>query len=194
MTHVTQLRKWLPTARPGFVMAMIVMAGAVVSLLPYSLAAEASAASASAACQNLTSSLSSDKNYYIFTATAAPGGDNTEIAGYLFNFGDHQSYSFGFDRDSERSRSQATATHVYGHPGTYVITAAILTNKKGKVTATYSPNCQLRITIGQLPTVGTLVNTGPGSALGLFIAMSAVGAMAHYCYRTLRRSRPLSVG
>jgi hypothetical protein len=160
----------------------------VLGLAQYPHSAGATAPSSNPVCQSLTSSISSDKNYYIFTASAAPG-DGDAVTGYVFDFGDHQSYSFSFGERSSRDRDQATATHIYSRPGKYLVVATVLTKSKGKVIAASSPSCQLRVTVGEVSTAGTLVNTGPGSTLGLFISAVMTGMAVHY-YHFLKR-RPL---
>jgi hypothetical protein len=122
-------------------------------------------------CENLTVTVSSDKNYYIFTATTS--GDGDAIAGYTFSFGDHQSYRFSFSGHSDQDHHTATATHTYFKDGVYTATAQAL-DKSGRTTG---PTCQASVTNGQ--DTSTLPNTGAGNIIGIFIGTVVIGASIH---------------
>jgi hypothetical protein len=127
-------------------------------------------ANTSPACSGLQVALSSDKNYYIFTATVT--GDASTVAGYTFNFGDHQSYHVSFDSSSSQDRHTATATHVYLKNGMYQA-SAYFTTALGKHSAV--GGCHANVTVGDV--ASTLPNTGAGSVAIVF-GLAAVSAAA----------------
>jgi hypothetical protein len=137
------------------------------------------------ACQTLSVRLSDDKNYYILSATSSldPGA---VIAGYRFDFGDHESYSFIFQADIG-DHTRATVDHVYEKAGVYIATARLLTKGDGK-DITPSSTCTIQVSVGQVvpPASNVLVNTGTGGALALFIGATFSGAVIHSCIRTRR--------
>jgi hypothetical protein len=151
----------------------IVAAAMLVTALGL-LSGQAAAASATV-CNSLTSQLSDDKNYYVFTAMATAGSGAT-ITGYNFDFGDHQSYSFTFGNVA--TRGQATVRHTYEESGDYLVKAAVVTTANGKTNTTTSPNCQVNVTIGASSS-NPLLNVGPGNSLGIFIGATTIAALAH---------------
>ena len=133
------------------------------------------AAASPITCNSLTSQLSDDKNYYVFTASATAGSGVT-ILGYNFDFGDRQSYSFTFGNVS--SRGQATVRHTYQESGDYLVKVAVVTTNSGKTSTTSSPACQVQVTIGPSSS-NALLNVGPGNTLGLFAVAMTVGGVIH---------------
>src|SRR6267154_1115103 len=66
---------------------------------------------ASVTCSSLHTSLSDDKNYYIFTASSS--GNNNAIAGYTFSFGDRQTYTVRSDTSGNQDHHTVTVRHTY---------------------------------------------------------------------------------
>jgi len=125
-------------------------------------------------CSTLHISLSSNKNYYIFTAT--DNGNSAAITGYTFNFGDHESYTVKFQGSSQNHQS-ASVTHTYEQAGVYEATASVDTNDGMKPVAVSSPACQASVTIN--PPASAMPNTGAGDAVGLFVAIVIVSLVGY---------------
>jgi hypothetical protein len=146
-----------------------------------SLGRVSAASTDSVTCSNLKINVSDDKNYYTFTVSTT--GDNASITGYIFNFGDHQSYHYTFSSKAGQDHHTATATHSYSNLGTYTATASVVTKTTSKEATISSPACKTQVTIG--PPVSTLVDTGAGNPLWLFMGTCTIGAVAHHLW--LRR-------
>lgn len=137
----------------------------------------ASATSGSTTCDSLSTTLSDDKNYYLFTAGATVGGGD-HITGYKFDFGDQQSYTVHFNSDTKDTHEQATTTHIYEKTGTYQPKVTVLVTRGGKSAQVSSQDCTSHVTIQP---AGQLVDTGPGDVVVWFLAASVVGTMLHRC-------------
>jgi hypothetical protein len=118
------------------------------------------ATGASSTCNRLTAQESTDKNYYIFTALVSPAPGAT-ITGYVFNFGDNQSYEFNYGSTASNDRAVAVVNHTYESTGSYQANVNVITSTNGKSSHVSSAACTAKITIG--PGVTTLPNTGPGN-------------------------------
>lgn len=118
-------------------------------------------------CQDLTAKLSDDKNHYDLSV-AASAANNSDINGYQFDFGDHESYTFNFDNKSNSNRRQATVEHTYDKAGKYVVTVKVISAKSNQATQTSSNNCTVNITIAG--TTDVLPATGPSTWTTLAIA------------------------
>lgn len=125
--------------------------------------------SQSLACVQLTSTpVAGSTAQFTFTATAS--AVNTAITSYTFDFGD------GSTQTVTTGDRQATATHTYTQMGQH--NASVVVN--GSAT---SDNCKTQITASTPPTPTPpqtpLVNTGPGSVIGLFGAATVAGGLFH---------------
>ena len=145
---------------------------------------------ASGSCAALTYRLSDDKNYYIFTATAVTD-TSSAIAGYGFDFGDRQSYTFQFVPGSILDRSHAVSTHTYEKAGDYQVKASVVSMIDGKITTQSSPSCMVHIVIDS--NQGQLVNTGPPNPLKLFVATFLVAVAAYYLWCLRRYGGPTAL-
>jgi PKD repeat protein len=146
--------------------------------------AAGSATEGSLTCNSLSAAISSNKDYYIFTAGAS-GGTNTTITGYDFNFGDNQSYAFNFGDNSDLSRTQATATHTYDIAGNYGVSVTVKGDNATNILTATSKRCQVTINIPDPSSASStsLTNTGPGN--GIFIAFFSaffVGMAIHHTW------------
>ncbi|HUB93366.1 MAG TPA: hypothetical protein VMB52_02580, partial [Verrucomicrobiae bacterium] len=128
-------------------------------------------------CDNLNVALSSDKSYYIFTVSASGGGST--IAGYTFDFGDHQSYTITFDGSRNANRQTASVTHVYRATGAYIPSVRIdLASPSSPQAATVtSSNCQTNLTVA--PSADALPNTGAGDLIRLLTMTAFTGTITH---------------
>jgi hypothetical protein len=154
---------------------------AVISLIITIRTPLVAAAPDAVTCDKLKITLSDDKNFYVFTATAS--GNASTITGYRFDFGDHQSYNFTFSPSDAQDRHTATATHTYLDPGNYTPTVHLDTQVNKKNTTVTSPDCQTSVSIGNSP--GTLPNAGARGTIGIFISVSLLGITLHQTW--LRR-------
>ena len=118
-------------------------------------------------CTSLSVVLSSNKNYYVFKATAS--GDISKITGYTFGYGDKQSYMVRFDKHTTVSHQSASTTHVYQKNGAYNANVHVIT-ANSSIT---SPACNVKALIG--PPISTLPNTGATDLARAFTTASAVG-------------------
>lgn len=90
-------------------------------------------------------------------------------------------------------------THSYSANGTYVLTATAHFSVNGQDVTAPTTSCTKTVTFSSQPPAvttasvqtppTTLVNTGPGQVIGLFAAVSVVGAFAHRFYLARRLSR-----
>lgn len=118
-----------------------------------------SAADASTAtCQSLTATESEDKNHYDIVATATTN-EGARITGYMFDFGDRESYTFNFSNESAKDRQRAAVKHTYAKTGNYTVKADVISTKDGKTSKSSSPNCTATVTVGSQ--TGVLPATGP---------------------------------
>jgi hypothetical protein len=145
----------------------------MLTMFCFVCATTASADASNVSCDSLSATMSSDKNYYIFTA--ASSGDNTDISGYTFNFGDKQSYTITFAASSTQDRHSVTVTHAYQSAGNYTPTVQVNTKVGGKTSSTSSPNCRTSLVI-QSASSTTLPNTGAHGTPQLFVATFLIGA------------------
>jgi hypothetical protein len=150
-------------------------AGALLLALPLVSPLATADAVPSVTCQSLSISLSDDKNFYIFNASAA--GDASTITGYRFDFGDHQSYDFTFSGASTQDRHSASVTHTYMTAGAYTASVQVNTKTAGKVARISSAACRAPITIA--PPGSSLVNTGAGNVVALFAGTSLLGTLLY---------------
>jgi hypothetical protein len=135
----------------------------------------ASADTSNVSCDNLRATISSDKNYYVFTASAS--GNNNDISGYTFSFGDEQSYTVSFAASSTQNRQTVSVTHTYQDTGSYSPSVAIATKNGSKTTSVTSPSCQTNVTINS--TSNSLPDTGAGDTSLLFAATCLAGTMLY---------------
>jgi hypothetical protein len=147
----------------------------------------AEAAGAITTCNSLTAQETANENYR-FSVSAAPGSSET-IMGYVFNFGDNQSYEFDYDPVTGINRGQAKIDHIYSNPGTYVVTASVVTAANGKTKTTSSRACTIDVAVGQANS--KLPGSGPGNTLVLFVGISTIGTVMHY---VLMSRRPHQLG
>jgi len=121
-------------------------------------------------CDGLSATLSDDKNYYIFRATAS--GNPGDILGYTFDFGDRQSYRFKFAGDTGLDRHAATVTHTFKDAGIFAASVTVQTTAKGSSTDIPSEDCKTTVAIN-LP--DELPNTGTRNLGVLFAAATVTG-------------------
>jgi PKD repeat protein len=147
---------------------------------PALASAAGSATEGSLTCNSLSAALSSNKDYYIFTAVAS-ASTNATITGYDFNFGDNQSYAFNFADNSGLSRTQATATHTYDIAGNYGVSVTVNGDYASKILTATSKTCQVTINIPDPSTSSTsLSNSGPGNGIYIvFFSASFIGMAIH---------------
>lgn len=128
----------------------------------------------SLACVSLTATpLDTAKTNYRFTATAS--ATNTTITSYTFNFGDSTS-----QQTVNTSATTANVDHQFdaNKAATYTITAKVT----GPLGSFGSQGCSTTVTITPPQVLGTttLVNTGPGSIVGLFALTTVAGGLLHH--------------
>jgi len=133
-------------------------------------------------CDGLSTTLSDDKNFYIFTVTA--GGDTGSISGYTFNFGDHQSYQFNFGASTSQDHHTANVTHTYKKSGTYTATATARVKNGSKTTGVTSPECRTTVTNG--PSAAVLPSVGNQGTVRLFSLVAVIGMTAYQLHLRLR--------
>ena len=179
--HLT-MQRILPALRRH---SRSVFAAGAGCLLACSVSRPAAAVSPSASCLQLASSVSDDKNYQVFTASAAAGSGST-ITGYTFDFGDNQTYSFTFGNGTT-DRSRATVTHQYDKNGVYSAKASVQVEAGGRTADISSPDCMSSVALG-VQAAAALVNTGPDVAYGVAAAAVVVAVTVHYGW-SIRRSR-----
>lgn len=136
--------------------------------------------SATPTCNRLSFRLSDDKSHYIFSALATPT-NTTDITGYKFDFGDHQSYDVMFDHSTKTDRTKATTTHTYEKDGTYTASVHVLSKPDGKMVSTSSPACTVHVTVAS-QAGQELANTGPGNIVKLFALSTLTGGIAHHYF------------
>jgi hypothetical protein len=118
-----------------------------------------------------------------FTANAHYTVSNgASVKGASFNWGDGTTTAGVTNANGVVS----SAAHTYTIPGTYTVVATVTFNSTGAAVA--NSNCSATVTIPTTPTPpvtppATLVNTGPGSVIGLFSVTTIVGAVAHRLVR-----------
>jgi hypothetical protein len=152
---------------------------AVFSLLVLG-SSPAFAAESSVHCDNLTSTLSSDKNYYIFTVQAS--GDTAAIVAYQFDFGDRQSYATTFP-GSNQDHSAATVTHTYRNAGTYRVSVQVQT----KTSSSTSDACKTTVQIGD---PSALPSAGATGVVTATLIATALAFFAHQMYLRSHIRRP----
>ncbi len=94
------------------------------------------------------------------------------------------SYNFG-DNSSPKLTDQTTVEHQYTQDGTYTTQASLVFTVNGKDETVVGSACKTAVTTNKpvTPTTPTVLpNTGPGSMVAIFAAVSAVGAAAHYIF------------
>jgi hypothetical protein len=143
------------------------------------------AAEPTVTCQNLSAQQSDDKNYYTIVATASAAKDS-DIAGYRFDFGDRQSYTFNFDTTSNKDRYQATVRHTYEKAGNYTVVANVISSVGSQAGQTASPNCMLKITIADTSGL-VLPATGPDTFRSLVITVAS--GVVTYCVAFVMQDR-----
>lgn len=144
----------------------------------------AAAAEPGASCDSLIVVESEDKNFHIFSASATPINDSV-ITGYIFDFGDNQSYEFNYNQDDEKWHGLSTVNHTYSKAGRYKASATVVTNTNGESLRATSEACTTTITIGpaELPTVGS-----EPLAMESF-GVVTLGTMSHHFFLLRRRYR-----
>lgn len=134
-------------------------------------------------CESLKTTLSGDKNYYIFEAKAT--GNASSISGYTFDFGDHQSYTFTFKPNATEDHHTATVTHTYQKTGTYKPTVHVVLKNGQKTTNVTSDACKTTITIEPAPDI--LPDTGSHVPVLPVVTGTFIGStVLHYLFRRWR--------
>ena len=140
-------------------------------------------------CHSLTAQVGTDGDE-VFTANAETSGSVT-ITGYLFTFGDQQSYELNFDSSSHKDREQAVVEHAYTKPGNYSVTVWVKAVVNGKQQQATSGSCQTTVTISgpssQSQTTAGLPTTGPAHLPGTLLATICLGVVTYllsYLYRS----------
>ena len=131
-------------------------------------------------CNSLTPDNLGNDIYKFTTNTTALNG--AVVNSYVYNFGDNS---------PTLQTNNAVVEHTYPGPGTYnsAVTVNFLINGT-KTQVVSSSSCTATITIPTTPTTPspttpitptstTLINTGPGSVVGIFAAAVILGAVAH---------------
>ncbi|HSX15832.1 MAG TPA: PKD domain-containing protein [Candidatus Saccharimonadales bacterium] len=148
----------------AFLLIGLFVPGALL-LMPHHAAADALAT-----CDGLSATLSDDKNNYIFRVAAS--GEDSDILGYTFNFGDHQTYRFTFGKDTGLDRHTAIVTHTFKDPGIFAASVTVQAKSGGHTTTIPSEDCKTTVAIN-LP--DELPNTGTRNLLVLFVATALTG-------------------
>lgn len=139
----------------------------------------------SVTCDSLTVSPSDDQNSYVLKAAAS--GPANVITGYIFDYGDRESYSVAFGSKAGTDHRSATVTHTYKKPGTYIVAVRVTVKTHSKSTDVSSNACKTSVTV--LPP-GTLPNTGVNiyaAATAVSITAAFIAALCHSIW--LRRSK-----
>jgi PKD repeat protein len=137
-------------------------------------------------CISLQAFPSSDRDFYVFSVTSS--GDSKTIAGYTFDFGDHESYRFMFAARTPKSRHAASTTHTYQKAGTYAVRVSLI-SKHGKQTHTISSNsCTATTSIGKA-SPNTLPDAGFSGTPGVFIGSTAAATALHHMWYRRRISK-----
>jgi hypothetical protein len=178
------MRQFVTLARRYAILGCLSLA--VLSWVYSPRAASADAALANITCDGLHISLSSNKDYYIFTATAS--GDPAAIIGYTFDYGDRQSYTFTFARAATSvDHHQASVTHIYRTAGTYTAKVHVNISSAGKTTNTTSVLCQANVVIA--PAGTRLPNAGSSLPISMAVLTAFTAALlAHDRQRRLTAS------
>lgn len=153
----------------GAMFALVLLATGVTSLF-CARPAYAATPPPAPSCHSLTVKQSDDKTHYELTATTT--ATNSDIAGYRFDFGDKQSYTFNFDSTSQKNRATATVKHTYAKNGSYNVTASVVGSKNTQPPSDASASCTVRITISQ-SSIEVLPATGPDDFLSLVTPLAA---------------------
>jgi hypothetical protein len=125
-------------------------------------------------CVSLTATpeVGSTTNYVL---TAQATASNTNIISYVFDFGDKS------QTDTVNTNlTSASASHTYA-AGTWTASVTV-TGKDVPDTIPTSTSCEATVTIPGTPTTPpttTLVNTGPGSIVGLVGVATVIGGLFH---------------
>jgi uncharacterized repeat protein (TIGR01451 family) len=114
------------------------------------------------ACESATAVLNGKT---VTVTVKAPVSGGASVKQYAYDFG---------DKTAPLVTDKNPAQHTYAEVGTYKITVVVTFNN-GQSTDTKT--CVASVTIPTTPT--TLVNTGAGSTIGIFAAVSAAGAVLH---------------
>lgn len=169
----------MTTARPAKLhylqaTALFIVMAATIPIVDLFSTRPAYATDPPPACKNLTANQSDDKNYYNMTVTAT-AAKNSDIRGYQFNFGDHQSYTFNFSDKDSKDRRSANVKHTYQKAGQYTVTVKVLDTQGDQSTRTDTAACTLAMTIGE---ASEFPATGPNFTTMLVIA-GTLGIMVY---------------
>lgn len=103
-------------------------------------------------------------------------------------------YNFG-DNSTVTVANTGNVTHSYTNYGSYNITASVLFSVNGSNQTVTSANCAKTVSFTAPPTTPTtpsqLVNTGPGSVVGIFAGTAVLATLAHYLFRRQIAKRSL---
>jgi len=109
--------------------------------------------------------------------------NNSTVTGVNINWGDNTSANFATVAEALK------ATHQYATNGTYNVAAVMTFSANGQSFTSGGAGCAKQVTFtsggGTVTTTSTtprptaLVNTGPGSTMAMFAAVTALGAVAH---------------
>ncbi len=91
-------------------------------------------------------------------------------------------YNFG-DNSTINVANAGNVQHSYANYGTYKVTASLLFSVNGSNQTVSSANCVKTISFTAPNTPSQLVNTGPGSVVGIFAGTAVIATAAHYLFR-----------
>lgn len=124
--------------------------------------------------------------------TVTASFDYTAENGATFN---NVTYNFG-DNTTPLTTNEPSVNHTYAQDGTYTVTATANFTVNGEQKSVSSEGCTKTVTFSTpttptpTPTTPTsLVNTGPGSVVGIFAGATIAGAVGHRLFKMRRFAR-----
>ncbi len=170
---ILTIRRTLPGPHLlAFILLVISFAGTPVHVL----------ANSAVTCVSLAVAHSPGKDSYAFTATSS--GNANAITGYVFDFGDQQSYTVDPSTAGSKNHLVATVTHIYRDNGTYRPSVQIRIGTGSTTSTVSSPTCQVSITT-DLP-ISSLPSAGAGNTIRVFV-VAALAGMSLSQFRLRRR-------